>query len=249
MVVNEFTTADDYMAALNTNQNKINQLDTYLSGLLNIDSNPAWAELMRKPSSELTDQDRRIIDMNPDLWRHRQKLVDVEKGKKDLLKQNKQLKKWISDFNKQEISGITWIWWDQDDAWTPPVIAWGWATNTDQTSSDLYQQAVDVTWKAVQDIKQWAQAQLAWAWIQAAKEWWFAKWLATRTWSSFWEAWLAADKQQASFAQQAAKIATDKSAALTAARTNQATILANAADKRAQSELDRFKIMSTALQN
>ncbi len=120
MALNEYTTIDDYMSWLKQNQEYINRVNNYINSLQNLDVHPLRKELISKKNSDLSDQDRLIIDQNPELWRYRAQFNNANKIKSELEKRNKQIKKDIEGINMQEIESIAWIdmgEWDRLDSW------------------------------------------------------------------------------------------------------------------------------------
>jgi len=201
-----------------------------------MDEDPIWRVLIKKKSSDLSDKERAIIDMNPELWQMRTQYNTFEKTKKELEKRNKNIKKEYEDFVQW---GIKWdLWLDEWDVMWSAIDenVWPNTGNLWEDAQKLYwfsdENPSIAVWDRTENlINMSADEQLRWAWIAAAKEWWYTKWLASRTWSSFWETQLADDRARAKYGEQAAWINAQRAANL---MENQARL-----DNLAQQNLDR----------
>lgn len=230
MVIQEFTTADDYILWIKSNQEAINKAKNYINAFANQDINPLWRQLLMKKNSELSAEDRNIIDMNPELWWYRQKVNNANKIINILEWRNRQLKREYDSIVKTEVAwqlGVSWedIMWKISDLWdswsetttpsvTPETTTWSTTSATWSTTSATwatsrqtpYNDAVSTLEWSKKQIMSSADEQLQGAAIAANKESWYLKWLATRTGSSFGEAKLADDRASAAFREQAANI-------------------------------------------
>lgn len=230
MVIQEFTTADDYILWIKSNQEAINKAKNYINAFANQDINPLWRQLLMKKNSELSAEDRNIIDMNPELWWYRQKVNNANKIINILEWRNRQLKREYDSIVKTEMAWELWVSWedimwkisDLWDSWsetttpsvTPETTTWSttsatWAATsaTWATSRQTpYNDAVSTLEWSKKQIMSSADEQLQGAAIASNKESWYLKWLATRTWSSFGEAKLADDRANAVFREQASNI-------------------------------------------
>lgn len=218
MAFEEFMTSDHYNDAISKNREAFNKLDKYIKSLWYQDSDPMFLELMEKPLKDITDRDRYLMDMNPSIYKARSDYAAISKVRKELEKRQKQLEKEQSAIRENEIYNVVWIPNSSQPATAGNTIneSWAmWASN-----------------KAISAINENADNRIQGAAMNAAREWWYLKWLVSRTWGSMWETWLAADQQNAAFNQQALWINAGRNEALTSAYNNQSQTIQNLMQQR-----------------
>ena len=163
-----------------------------------MDMNPLWKELLLKKNSLLTDQDRLVIDSNPELWWYRQKVNAANKVISELEKRNRQLKKEYENLIQTEMNQELWL---PADIWAPakvsedqlrPWLPWDDAQNQwnlenkesiEATNPNVF---VNEQWQIVQ--KGWwgsnvVSQEWTWSWTSGSWESQFGNAMWTLAWS------------------------------------------------------------------
>ena len=111
----------------------IQRVNNFINAYSSMDMNPLWKELLLKKNSQLTDQDRLVIDSNPELWWYRQKVNAANKVISELEKRNRQLKKEYENLIKTEMNEELWLPADINQ-WSE-TIEWALSGNNNTTNT------------------------------------------------------------------------------------------------------------------
>jgi hypothetical protein len=176
----------------------IQRVNNFINAYSSMDMNPLWKELLLKKNSQLTDQDRLVIDSNPELWWYRQKVNAANKVISELEKRNRQLKKEYENLIKTEMNEELWL---PADIWAPskvpedqlrPWLPWDDAQNQWNIENKESIEArnpnvfVNEQWQIVQ--KGWWDSNIVsqewtWAWTGGSWESQFGNAMWTLAWS------------------------------------------------------------------
>ncbi len=220
---NEFLTPESYASAIGENKKMQERLAWLREQLWVWDRDPMRLTLLEKSAKDLTDQDRAFMnaEWNNQIREFRDRLAPIVKAQKELDKRMTSLKKEQAAAYEKSVNDVIGLWTDPVAPGTP-AIAWGGASNTVGEAWAMW--AIDQSMAA---INRNADNQIKWAGMDAARQGWYLKWLASRTGSSMWESWLAANQQQAAFRQQAATVNAGRDTALSTAYNNKSQAVQN----------------------